>query len=194
MVGGWGAPIKFWARATNSPSTSRSSFLKASTVYATATSTKGGRLSTKGLGDISWSATYVPTSSPSLSSSSDSSSFSSSFRSSSRPVAMAKLTVADTIAVDGAHLSKGPSFLSTDQPPNAWDKSPQRLAASRLNSWRRLLQRGQRNKKWSTVSKPRLHLHWSESTAWIFARYEFNLHIPVRNWQRICEYFFERPL
>ena len=99
-------------------------------------------------GDNSYSVVYASASSTALSSSSsDSSSLHSLLRSSSRPVAIAKLIVAETMAVCGVHLSKWPSFLSFDHPPRAYDRSPQRLAANLLNSWRRLLQRGQRNKK-----------------------------------------------
>lgn len=91
------------------------------------------------------------------------------------------LRVLLSLKVVGDHLSSGPSFLSLDHPLNAWAKSPQRWLAKLLNPWRGLLQRGQRNEKWSTISIPRLHRHWSEFAAWILAKYDFNQHISVRS-------------
>ena len=60
--------------------------------------------------------------------------------------------------------------------------------------WRMILHRGHLNKKWSTDSSLRPHLHWSDSTALILARYLFNLFIPERSWHKILACIFRFPL
>lgn len=100
------------------PLTPRTSYLRVSMVYATAVLTKGGwfgSASTLGVGFFSL-AVYTASSSSALLTSSNSSS-PSLLRSSNRPVAMANLIVAETMAVVGDYLSSGPS-LPLIRPPS----------------------------------------------------------------------------
>ena len=87
-------------------------------IYVRTQSTRVGLITESTLGAIvAWSATYVSSSSSSpLSLSSSVSSPYSSLRSSSRPIAMAKLIVAETTALEGTHLYSRPSFLSLAHP------------------------------------------------------------------------------
>ena len=111
-------------------------------------------------------------------------------------VANANLIVAETISRVGFQLCNGPSFFSLAQPPSAKDRSPRLLAflAILRRSWRCSSHRGHLNKKWSTDSDSRPHVHMSVSAAPIFAKYPFNLHIPDLSRQRILASTFERPL